>query len=248
MNKMIIAAAVICVLAGAGFGQEYPMLEDVRAVSVSIDHAGTEPNKEPIHWPRMQLHLARMVSEAGINIEPVKGIRLAGIPDLRVTVMTAWIAETEQIVFHIETCLYRIVGAGERSDIMISTPVWADAASMQKVAEEDADSAITKAAAKQVGRFIEDWEATQKKKETAAEPNNKDSVADRGQTPAIGVPAAEQKNDPNAQKYLASKNGKVFHCAQCPTAKGLSRDNLITFASKDEAINSGKRACRRCKP
>ena len=48
--------------------------------------------------------------------------------------------------------------------------------------------------------------------------------------------------------YVASVNSDVFHRSTCPTAKNINARNLIVFSSRSEAVNSGRHACRVCKP
>lgn len=49
-------------------------------------------------------------------------------------------------------------------------------------------------------------------------------------------------------KYLASKKSKVFHRPVCKWANKISSHNLIVFDSKKDALNSGRRECKVCKP
>ena len=46
--------------------------------------------------------------------------------------------------------------------------------------------------------------------------------------------------------YVASRKSDVFHKASCPHVKDIRRDNLITFASVQDARDSGRRPCKRC--
>jgi len=58
-------------------------------------------------------------------------------------------------------------------------------------------------------------------------------------------PATVQDKEWN---YVASKNSKVFHRPDCESAKKIAPGNLIGFKSREEAINSGRRPCKVCKP
>ena len=49
-------------------------------------------------------------------------------------------------------------------------------------------------------------------------------------------------------KYVASKKSKVFHRPGCKWVKRISAANLIGFKGKEEAIKSGRRPCRSCRP
>jgi hypothetical protein len=48
--------------------------------------------------------------------------------------------------------------------------------------------------------------------------------------------------------FVASKNSQIFHKASCPSAKRISSNNLVSYATRDEAIAAGKKPCQRCNP
>jgi len=49
-------------------------------------------------------------------------------------------------------------------------------------------------------------------------------------------------------KYVASRNSKVFHRPDCKWAKKIKPGNLVGFKSREEAVESGRRPCRNCRP
>ena len=49
-------------------------------------------------------------------------------------------------------------------------------------------------------------------------------------------------------KFVASKNSQVFHKASCQSAKRIAAGNLVSYATRDEAIAAGKKPCERCNP
>jgi micrococcal nuclease len=48
--------------------------------------------------------------------------------------------------------------------------------------------------------------------------------------------------------YVASRKSKVFHRADAKCVKTISPHNLIGFKSREEAIASGRRPCKMCRP
>ncbi len=48
--------------------------------------------------------------------------------------------------------------------------------------------------------------------------------------------------------YVASKNSQVFHKADCKSAAKISEKNLIHYATREGAIQAGKKPCAECKP
>lgn len=48
--------------------------------------------------------------------------------------------------------------------------------------------------------------------------------------------------------YVASVNSEVFHKPTCRWVKKISPHNLTGFKSREDAVNSGRRSCKVCKP
>ena len=49
-------------------------------------------------------------------------------------------------------------------------------------------------------------------------------------------------------KYAASKNSDVFHYISCFYVARIKPENLILFKTREEAIASGRRPCKKCNP
>ena len=62
------------------------------------------------------------------------------------------------------------------------------------------------------------------------------------QTPKPGM------TPPVSRGYVASQNSPVFHKADCGSAARISENNLVHYATRDEAIQAGKKPCRECNP
>ncbi len=60
------------------------------------------------------------------------------------------------------------------------------------------------------------------------------------------APASSQLSSPGG--FVASKSGKVFHKSACPHAKRIQDNTKVTYRTREEAINSGKRPCQTCNP
>jgi len=48
--------------------------------------------------------------------------------------------------------------------------------------------------------------------------------------------------------YIASSNSKVFHRPGCDSVRKISLENVVKFESREEAVESGRRGCKRCRP
>lgn len=88
----------------------------------------------------------------------------------------------------------------------------------------------------------------------SSDPETNASTAD----PPSPPPAASQ-NQPSASKptllrppqphgFVASKSSKIFHRNDCPHCQRISDDKKVYFSTRDQAIASGRRPCKTCKP
>ena len=59
----------------------------------------------------------------------------------------------------------------------------------------------------------------------------------------VSVPTTD-----NGSQYVASKKSKVFHKITCPHVGTIKEENLLYFHSLEEALSSGRRGCKQCKP
>jgi len=66
----------------------------------------------------------------------------------------------------------------------------------------------------------------------------------RSQTDTSVVTAVQKKE----WKYVASKKSKVFHIPDCKWAQKIKPENLVGFKSREEAVESGRRPCKSCRP
>jgi phosphatidylserine/phosphatidylglycerophosphate/cardiolipin synthase-like enzyme len=77
-------------------------------------------------------------------------------------------------------------------------------------------------------------------------------VREKGYSETHRAAASETpKNDavpPVAGGYVASARSQVFHRADCKSAAEISEKNLVHYASREEAIQAGKKPCHECNP
>ena len=62
----------------------------------------------------------------------------------------------------------------------------------------------------------------------------------------LGLVSIPTSND--GYQYAASKKSKVFHKITCEHVATIKEENLIYFHSLEEALTSGRRGCKKCKP
>ncbi len=70
--------------------------------------------------------------------------------------------------------------------------------------------------------------------------------ADLPEDDAVNPPP--EKRDGLPVGYLASANSQVFHRAGCRSVSKIAGKNLAVYATRDEALQAGKKPCAECKP
>ena len=54
--------------------------------------------------------------------------------------------------------------------------------------------------------------------------------------------------DTEQVSYIASKSSKVFHKSTCSHAKRITPEKIVKFATKEQAMATGRRPCKTCNP
>jgi len=75
-----------------------------------------------------------------------------------------------------------------------------------------------------------------------------ESIDSELQTKATLTPTTEQATPALKTEYAASKNTLVFHDFSCSHVASITPENLIRFKTREEAIASGRRPCKKCSP
>ena len=73
----------------------------------------------------------------------------------------------------------------------------------------------------------------------------KEPASNQSATPQTSRTARRrtQKNE-----YVASKTSKIFHRVGCSHAKRINADKAVYFATRQEAIQTGRQPCKTCNP
>ncbi len=175
---------------------------------------------------------------------PTENLRvyLSEVPELIVRVSVLQGTESGPCVYHVQTSFAREVYLRSLRSRM-KAEVWRIDVPVNIAEQNECESAIRTSAMGQVDAFIADWKRANAVKATA----------DRGELKSNAMEPVTQERDERAgqqndYKYVASKNSKVFHKKGCRTAARINSENLIGFSSRDEAVKSGRRPCKICKP
>lgn len=273
-NHYLILAAVLTILSAPALAKQAPSLpEDLprpligRAhpelagidklyvgIAINKQYVGVtpdidDPQKNGLVWKELETRVMNRLLETGIkvvgNIKAVitVGLNISELSELRVNIDMLKLNNSQQYVVHIQTSLSRAVFLKYRPKLGLKADVWKTDAVMRLVPTQDMPTAVTNVILWQVDAFI--FAHRLAKVSTGKLPPT-DSIPipptrRGGDKPIVGTVIAEHK-------FVASKNSKVFHKPECHWVEQISPKNLIGYNSRDEAINAGRRPCKRCKP
>jgi micrococcal nuclease len=248
-------------------GQPEPALKGIRQLYIIV-RSTTNAESRSIVFEKIENSVKEKIEEAGITIaesdvnklEPNSpGARAAKIlkrrnenvedfkfidprtPELRINIDSLEIKDSNEVVFYVKTSLARLVYLGRDNRPGFKTDVWQSEPMMRTASTEDIPAAVTSIVLGQAEAFIHAYLAANPMHKRPSDVNEVNE-ATKEQT----EPAAESK--PAENKYVASKNSKVFHKPDCVWAKKIKPENLICYSSRDEAIKDGKKPCSQCKP
>lgn len=164
-------------------------------------------------------------------------------PELVVHTELLYLPDSQALAFYVQSSFSRILALPDRSQTKVGAVVWTSAPIMHVVSTEDMSEKISEAVLHQIEAFAVQWSAA----------NNSDAKApDANEIKPQSRRAATSRKAPGQDtveaSFVASKNSKVFHKPDCSSARRILPENLVPYKTRDEAINAGKRPCKRCKP
>ena len=219
-----------------------PVLAGIKQLDVVTITRGIDPNKIGLDSNRLQTEAERRLEKSGIKVfihNEDANYKLAISSDLKISIEILNLGDSQQYVFRVQTALSRAVRLDERSDWLFKADVWTTKPVMQTGQLQNMAGMVTKTALSQVETFIQAYHTAN----TAGS-----RLPDANDTSPKELSKAPSKEPVAGYKYVASKNGDVFHTLNCRSAKRISPENIIGYNSRDDAINAGKRPCKVCKP
>jgi hypothetical protein len=227
-------------------GQPYPELVGIKGLYFDIVVPTTEAKKNSSDWNKLKDAAESKLNEAGIEITTKfynkQDMRCS---QLRADVDMLKLEDSQQYIFCVQTSLARAVYLARDASWSVKADVWKDKRVMQAASVQDMPVAVSRLILKQVETFAAAWRE--------ANPPNK-QTSDANDIGIVSLTNPTEQTKTNAEsilaeyKYVASKNSKVFHKPGCRWAKNILPKNLVSYNSREEAIEDGKKPCSTCKP
>jgi hypothetical protein len=221
-----------------------PALAGIKELSVVISASDSEPNKDGLVLTDLKAEVITKLYDDGFKVSRSSAGHIVATPELRINLGMLKLESCGQYVISVQTSLARGVALPDGGQLHIGADVWKMESGMQAVAIERMPDEVVAIVRQQVRAFVIAC--------SVAGPGDKQ--ADVNQTRLQPRKAAAEKNTKPAKQqaaessYVASKNGQVFHRADCQFAAKILPDNLVSYSTREQAIAAGKRPCKSCNP
>ncbi len=196
-----------------------PALKGINTVVFSFTPGEAESDRAAL-WSSLRKGFTNQLSRADIgwHMPPAGAVGPLDMPVLKLVVDMLKTNDSQQYVFRVQTSLSAVVCLKDDSSVCLKAELWKISSQMQAVSEKDLSAAIIEETLRQAEAFT------------------------------LAYSAANQAKVDKQVRYVASKNSKIFHKPDCAWAKRISPENLVGFATREQAVKAGKRPCKRCNP
>ena len=250
-------------------GLAHPQLAGIEQLYVVIVRPHFPPDTDALHLKNLEQSVRDKLKDAHITVaeddvdkikpdfkkvllrrldeKDVRNLRLrsANIPELRIDIEMITLDDSQQYIFHIQTSLARAVYLAIRPKLGFQADVWKANTAMQAVSVQTMPARVSAVVFEQVEAFIADYRIANPVGQKTADSND---IATELPAVTAGQTIPVIKPTTSKYKYVASKNSKVFHKPDCRWVQRIKPANLVTFSTREQAIQAGKRPCKTCQP
>ena len=209
-----------------------PALAGIEPICVVISNRGDNPDKSALLLKNIKKKIEDDLKKAGIEVLVLPDNNCPPeLPELTIALDIMQQKNTSRYFLHIQTSLAKLVYLEKNSTLSIKTDVWKIGPDMEVTPIENLQTLAMRIASKQVDVFISAC--------VIANPLNKNIDPNT---------IAAQKPVQDKRPFVASKNGKIFHKADCVWVSRIKPANRVSYDTTQDAANAGKNPCKKCKP
>jgi hypothetical protein len=223
----------------------HPAFAGIDKLHVSVLRFSSMQEKEQTLIKQLEANVKEKLHLADIELDIPTADNILTIPELRIYINTLHLEGSQQSVFRVQTALARAVYLKDEQNPTFKADIWQTIPVMQAVSEQDMPEKVTDLVAEQVDDFIDTFKATNIS-------DIKPSKAGINKNASLNnLPEQSDKNENSTvveYKFVSSSNSNVFHKPGCRWAQNISKENLVIYKSREEAIKAGKRPCKTCNP
>lgn len=226
-------------------GPPHPAFIGIDKLHTVIWRFGSMKEKDEAFIKQLEEDVKEKLRLAGIELDtkPAKNILI--IPELRIYINSLSLEDSQQCVFRVRTALARAVCLKDEQNPVFKADLWQTLPVMQAAAEQQMPDIVTNIVMEQVDAFISIYKATR-----ITGIKSTDTGTSENALPENPAEQVEKDVNPAALEYnyVASDSSNIFHKPDCRWAQNISKENLVKYKSREEAVKAGKRPCKTCNP
>jgi hypothetical protein len=219
--------------------QSHPAFAGIDKLHVAVLRYGDRSVEDMPVWNQFESNVKEKLRRAGIKLETPTADNILNIPELRIYISTLNLKDSQQYIFHIRIASARGVCLKNKPNPTFKAEIWQATPLMQVVSAENMPAKITDLVLEQVDDFINIYKATNLTGQ---------QLSDESINVTDSSVVTEKQTDVAEYKYIASNSSNIFHKPDCRWAQNISKRNLVTYKTREEAIKAGKRPCKTCNP
>jgi hypothetical protein len=175
-------------------------------------------------------------------------IRKPGFPELRFDTGILPLVDANQFIIRVQVSLSKKLPLSRDSSSYVMADVWKHEPVVRLVSSAELPEALIATVLEQTRAFIVAQSVAKQSDVNRFGPEFAESSVEFYTKPIEPQDTNAAKEQVNEYKFVASKNSEVFHKPDCVFAEKIAKHNLVEYKTREEAIKSGKRPCKRCKP
>lgn len=199
----------------------------------SLDTVITDQKLDGIDLNFLKKTIAVKLDRSGLSIAPADHLSDFDNPGIRVNIDILNFGSAGRYVFRVRTSVSVCILIEKDPAKYFTDEVWSRSSTFSISDGFSIGEAVHNVSLKQLNAFVLDFNYA-----NGNPASTEQNTTVQAQKNRVIVPAV-----PN-QKFIASKNSRVFHKPDCSSVKSISDKNLVYYKNREEAIQSGKRPCK----
>jgi hypothetical protein len=226
-------------------GQPHPAFIGINKLNLVVLQYNDWPDKDGLFFKQLEVNIKERLRRAGIELDIPTADNISTIPELRIYINTLTLEDSQRNVFHIRMALARAVCLKDEQKPVFKADIWQSISSMQAVPAENMPAEFSDVVLEQVEGFINIYKASNP---AGTKLSDADVIEIASSTNQVEQADKDVNSTTVEYSYVASNNSNIFHKPDCRWAQNISKENLIKYKSREEAIKAGKRPCKTCNP
>ena len=222
-------------------GRPHPALIGIDGIRAVLFRSGADPGADGLDWTQLKSDVTNKLNQAQIKLIAGAADGVEIVPELRVYVNLLKLEDSKQYVFRIQTSLARSVCLKGQEKPVFKADLWTLNPTFEAVSVNTLSARMTEVVLGQINAFIRAYRV-------ANPPGQSFSEAGTNEADSHNPTETDTKSPSAGHGYVASNSSDIFHKKDCRWAKNISKENLVTYQSRQQAVKAGKRPCKWCKP